>query len=115
MDGAHNPAAFEPLKEYLCSRDCKRTVIFGCLNDKDIDGNLKNLIADEIIAVPCDSPRSRALEDIYSHCVKQFGKKRVKRADGVADALSMADGGIIAVCGSFTLLKEAKNWIEKRI
>ncbi len=115
LDGAHNPAAFEPLKEYLCSRGCKRTVIFGCLNDKDIDGNLKNLIADEIIAVPCDSPRSRALEDIYSHCVKQFGKKRVKRADGVADALSMADGGIIAVCGSFTLLKEAKNWIEKRI
>lgn len=113
LDGAHNPAAFEPLKEYLFSRDCKRTVIFGCLNDKDIDGNLANIVANEIIAVSCPSPRTRTVEDIFAHCRKQFGK-RAKKADSLTQALNIADGETIAVCGSFTLLKEALEWIEKR-
>lgn len=115
LDGAHNPAAFEPLKEYLFSRDCKRTVIFGCLNDKDIDGNLSEIIANEIIAVACPSPRTRTADDIYAHCRKHFGKKRARKAESVADALNTADGGTVVVCGSFTLLKEALEWIEKRL
>ncbi|MDE7439457.1 MAG: hypothetical protein K2N23_03010 [Clostridia bacterium] len=113
LDGAHNPAAFEPLKEYLFSRDCKRTVIFGCLNDKDIDGNLANICANEIIAVACPGPRARTLEETYAHCRKQFGK-RARKAKSLAEALDTADGEIVAVCGSFTLLKEAYAWIEKR-
>lgn len=113
LDGAHNPAAFEPLKEYLYSRDCKRTVIFGCLNDKDIDGNLANICANEIIAVPCTGPRARSLEDTFLHCVKQFGKRRVRKAESVTQALNSADGEITVVCGSFTLLKEAFGWISR--
>ena len=111
LDGAHNPAAFEPLKEYLLSRDCKRTVIFGCLNDREIDGNLSQIVADEIIAVACPSPRTRTLEDIFAHCRKQFGK-RARMAGNVAEALNTADGEIVVVCGSFTLLKEANGWIS---
>ena len=114
LDGAHNPAAFKPLKEYLFSRDCKRTVIFGCLKDKDIDGNLSQLIANEIIAVACPSPRSRTLEETFAHCCKHFGKKRARKAGSVTEALNVADGEIVVVCGSFTLLKESKEWIEKR-
>lgn len=113
LDGAHNPAAFEPLKEYLLSRDCKRTVIFGCLNDKDIDGNLSQIVANEIIAVACPGPRARTLEDTFAHCRKQFGN-RARKAESVTEALSAADGEIVAVCGSFTLLREAYTWIEKR-
>lgn len=113
LDGAHNPAAFRPLQEYLLSRGCKRTVIFGCLNDKDIDGNLAHIIANEIIAVACPSPRTRTVEDIFAHCKKQFGK-RARKAESVTEALDIADGEIVAVCGSFTLLKEALEWIEKR-
>ena len=112
LDGAHNPAAFEPLEEYLCSRGNKRTVIFGCLSDKDIDGNLSRIIADRIIAVPCDSPRSRTTEDIYGHCKREFGRKKVDRAESVSAALDMADGETVVVCGSFTLLKEAREWIS---
>lgn len=114
LDGAHNPAAFKPLAEYLYSRDCKRTVIFGCLNDKDIDGNLSKIVANEIIAVVCPSPRARTLEDTYAHCRKLFGKKRTRKAASVTQALDEADGEIVVVCGSFTLLKEALKWIEKR-
>lgn len=114
LDGAHNPAAFKPLKEYLFSRDCKRTVIFGCLNDKDIDGNLSQLVANEIIAVACPGPRARTPEDTFAHCCKHFGKKRARKAGSVTEALNAAGGEIVVVCGSFTLLKESKEWIEKR-
>ena len=113
LDGAHNPAAFEPLKDYLLSRDCKRTVIFGCLNDKDIDGNLSYITADEIIAVACPSPRARTLDDTFEHCRKYFGNK-TRRAESVSEALDTADGEIVVVCGSFTTMKEAFEWIGKR-
>lgn len=113
LDGAHNPAAFLPLKYYLSSRKFKRTVIFGCLGDKDIDGNLSGLDADEIIAVACPSPRARTLDDTFGHCRKFFGNM-TRRAESVSKALDMADGDTVVVCGSFTTLKEALEWIEKR-
>lgn len=111
LDGAHNPAAFEPLSEYLKDGK-KRTVIFGCLNDKDIDGNLSYLSADEIIAVKCPGPRARSVQDVAGHCRKFFSN--VKIAASVADALDSAKHSEVVVCGSFTLLKEALEWIEKR-
>lgn len=112
LDGAHNPAAFEPLAQYLYSCGNKRTVIFGCLNDKDIDGNLASVCAEKIIAVACPSPRARSLTDTEKHCRKQFGGKRVETAESVSDALDRADTKVVVVCGSFTLLKEAREWIS---
>ena len=112
LDGAHNPAAFEPLNEYLKGANGNRTIIFGCLGDKDIDGNLCRLSGREIIAVKCPSPRTRSAEEVARHCRKFF--KDVKQAESVSKALEIADGEEIIVCGSFTLLKEALEWIEKR-
>ena len=111
LDGAHNPAAFEPLSGYLKGGK-KRTIIFGCLSDKDIDGNLSRLKADEIIAVNCPSPRTRSADEVAAHCRKFF--KKVKQAESVTDALEIADAEEVVVCGSFTLLGEALEWIEKR-
>ena len=112
LDGAHNPSAFEPLSKYLKSSNKKRTIIFGCLKDKDIDGNLCYLTADEIIAVKCPGPRGRSAEEVEEHCRKYF--KNVKKAESVTKALDKADAEEVIVCGSFTLLKEALEWIEKR-
>ncbi len=115
LDGAHNPAAFEPLVKSL--KDLPReeiTVIFGCLKDKDIGGNLATLsgVCDNIIAVKCPSPRARSLEETAQACKKYFDK--VSTAQSVAEALDKAHTQTVVVCGSFTLLKEAKLWIEKR-
>ena len=110
LDGAHNPEAFEPLSNYL--KDGKLTIIFGCLNDKDIDGNLSHLKADEIIAVRCPSPRTRSAEEVAAHCRQFF--KNVKKAESVASALQKANAEEVVVCGSFTILREALEWIEKR-
>ncbi len=115
LDGAHNPAAFEPLADFLRRRAGKKIIIFGCLSDKDIDGNLGYLkgLADGIMAVECPGPRARSLSETSSVCRKYF--KEVRTALSVTEALDTADAPTVAVCGSFTLLKEAKEWIEKRL
>ena len=105
LDGAHNPAAFEPLSDYLNRVKKNRTIIFGCLGDKDIDGNLRYLCGQEIIAVNCPSPRTRSAEEVARHCRKFF--KNVKTAASVTQALDVAEGDEIVICGSFTILKEA--------
>ena len=116
LDGAHNPAAFEPLKSRLqgFSGD-GLTLIFGCLKDKDSGGILSALSASKaktIIAVPCPSLRSRTAEEVQKECLKHFNN--VIKAQSVSEALDAANTETVAVCGSFTLLKEAKQWIEKK-
>lgn len=115
LDGAHNPEAFVPLSDYLLGVPrAEVTVIFGCLKDKDIEGNLSALagLAENIIAVECDSPRRTPLDQTERACKKYF--KSVSTAQSVADALNKAFTKTVVICGSFTLLKEAKEWIEKR-
>ncbi|MDE7163305.1 MAG: hypothetical protein K2O44_04420 [Clostridia bacterium] len=115
LDGAHNPEAFAPLCAYLSGVPREKvTVIFGCLNDKDVDGNLSALapVAANVIAVECDSPRKVPLDQIDSACKKYF--KNVTAAQSVTHALNSAFTQTVVVCGSFTLLKEAKQWIDKR-
>ncbi len=115
LDGAHNPAAFLPLNEYLQRYFGQGvTVIFGCLADKDIDGNLEALtgLAEDFVAVECPSRRALPLAKIKERGEKYFDK--VRTAGSVSEALESAKGSVVVVCGSFTLLKEAKEWIEKR-
>ncbi|MDE7401000.1 MAG: hypothetical protein K2N17_02990 [Clostridia bacterium] len=115
LDGAHNPAAFKPLTQALKSLPRSEvTVIFGCLKDKDIEGNLSALseVCGNIIAVECDSPRKMPLDQIERACKKYF--KSVATAQSVSDALNKSYTKTVVICGSFTLLKEAKQWIEKR-
>lgn len=118
LDGAHNPASFIPLKEYLNETGGSITFIFGCLSDKDIDGNLSELcgISEKLYAVTPESPRAMDKEIMLDKCKKYF--KDVVYAGSVENALNAlnaATGDTVAVCGSFTLLREAKQWIEKRL
>lgn len=114
LDGAHNPAAFRPLIQSLKGLPRSEiTVIFGCLKDKDIEGCFSQLsgVCPSIIAVECVSPRKMPLSEILKHCKKYF--KNVSSAESVSAALNTAYTKTVVVCGSFTLLKEAKLWIEK--
>ena len=113
LDGAHNPVSFGPLHHYISNLSGKDiTIIFGCLADKDIDGNLSALAGDteNIIAVECKSPRKLPLSEIEKSCKKYF--KNVTCAESVSDALNIAYTNTVVVCGSFTLLGEAKQWID---
>ena len=115
LDGGHNPCALEPLRIYLdwnFPNDEECTVIFGCLKDKNIDDVLCMLPEAKFIAVKCPSPRARSVEETAEACKKYFND--VSTAESVTEALDKADTKAVVVCGSFTLLKEAKQWIDKR-
>jgi folylpolyglutamate synthase/dihydropteroate synthase len=51
-------------------------------------------------------------EDMVQTMKRHF--KVVQSEEGIAKALERAEGKHVVVCGSFTMLKEAKQWIEKR-
>ncbi len=113
LDGAHNPAAFSPLAQLL-KEYSGATVIYGCLSDKDYSGCLEILktCADRIIAVPTSGARASDIDKVFAECKKQF--KYADRARSVTEALERAQGNTVAVCGSFTILKEAFEWIERK-
>lgn len=114
LDGGHNPSGVKPLKSLLDEFDPKDvTLIYGSLSDKDICGNLSILSgsAARIIAVKPNSPRAMDLNKLLGACGQYF--KNATSADSVAEALQNLRG-VVAVCGTFTLLKEASVWINKR-
>lgn len=112
VDGGHNPDGVAPLAELLgkfSSQDV--TLIFGSLSDKDINGVLTRLsgLASRVYSVRPPSPRSSCLNTQTAVCKKYFAA--VEQLNSVTDALKKASG-VVAVCGTFTFLKEALNWIE---
>lgn len=114
LDGAHNPESFIPLVSLLKGRygGARRTLVYGCLGDKDIKSVLRSLkgCAEEVIAVRPPGNRAMSREDIIAACSEEFS--RVRGAHSVGEALSMAECDVVAVCGTFTILKEAKEWID---
>ena len=114
VDGGHNPSGIKPLAELLKTfPTADIQIIFGCLSDKDIHGNLRQLkgLANKITAVQPPSPRATDIDTIVAACKKYFDA--VSKEGSVSAALEKA-AGVVVVCGSFTLVKEALNWIEKR-
>ncbi len=116
LDGSHNPESVAPLaallgKEYA-GKD--RTLVYGCLSDKDIEAVLARLsgCAERIYAVPPPGYRAMDYEKIFSACRAVFPDAR--RADSVSGALDAAVGDVVAVCGTFTILKEAFEWTEQK-
>lgn len=115
VDGCHNPSGFAPLADLIKNYSSSEvTLIFGCLADKDIDKNLCALqgLAARIIAVRPPSSRAMDIDKIYSACKKYF--RSVEIENNISGALEKSNGKVV-VCGSFTLVKEAVKWIEKRL
>lgn len=114
VDGGHNPSGMKPLAELINNFPADKVeIIFGCLSDKDINGNLRALegLSKKITAVQPDSPRALDINKITAACKKYFAV--VSEDKSVSAALEKANG-VVVVCGSFTLVKEALSWIEKK-
>ncbi len=116
LDGAHNPAAIEALTQSLSGGTLnfkgEAELVFGCLSDKDVEASAKILAPHfkKAILFEPDSPRAMALNRI----VKAFeGKIEIETAPSVSGALDKAECATVVVCGSFTIIKEAEEWIKK--
>ena len=115
LDGGHNPDGVLPLVDFVDSLNAQNpTLIYGCLSDKDVDGCAKNLAKTfgDVIIVSPKSYRAMPVEQIFNTYKKYFNNVRL--ATNERQAIDMAQGETVVICGSFTLLKECKKWIEKR-
>ncbi len=114
LDGAHNPAAFAPLVQTLRYIDGVKSLVYTNLSDKNVHANAAILGRhfDEILVIPAPDDRAMDVRTIDSAFVPY--NVNVGICTNVVEALSYAAGSIVVVCGSFTHLKEAKNWIEQR-
>jgi dihydrofolate synthase/folylpolyglutamate synthase len=114
LDGSHNPASFAPLIDVLKDDGNRKTLIFGCLSDKDVNAAAKCFSGafDKVYVFSPHSYRAMDGKLIYDTFKKYFSE--VTLVGDVAEGLSKANDNFIVVCGSFTILKEAKEWIDKR-
>ncbi len=113
LDGAHNPGAIAELVEVLENIKGEKELVFGCLSDKDVESAARLLAPcfKRVILFSPPSVRAMALEKI----VGAFSNKLdYITADGVSDALKKTQSKTVVVCGSFTFIKEAQEWIKKR-
>ncbi len=88
----------------------KNTMLFGRV---EVINSSKTYILDgDIMVVTPESYRAKPSEEVYLQSKKYFAHTYLKQR--VLSALESAAGDVVIVCGSFTLLKEAKQWIGKR-
>lgn len=115
LDGAHNPSAFSSLCEVLDVVGGADFAVYGSLSDKDIQKNILNLKGrvGKIYAVTPDGGRAMPADKVVGECARQGVP--AEKFESISAALLKASGKIVVVCGTFTILKEAKQWIEKRL
>ena len=114
LDGSHNPDSFGPLTDVLRGTEGAKTLVFSCLSDKDVNAaaDILSPYFDRVVLFTSPSYRKMALDGIYA----AFSRKtdNIICAEDTASALEAAQGDkVVVLCGSFTVLKEGKQWIEK--
>ncbi|KPK75196.1 MAG: hypothetical protein AMJ79_12285, partial [Phycisphaerae bacterium SM23_30] len=117
VDGAHNAdsiRAFIHATGQHVPYD-SMVVIFGCCEDKDVEGMLQQLRygADKVIFTRVNSPRS-IYPDELAQLYTEICGKMCQTANTLGDALQIAKtavstGDLICITGSFYLVGEAKQ------
>ena len=115
LDGAHNPAGAEALRDYLDEFGRRPlTLVFGAMNDKKLDriGAILFPLADNLILTEVDNPRAaspatlEAIATRFSNGVSTFNSVR----DARRAALRITPReGMICVTGSLYLIGEWKR------
>lgn len=117
LDGSHNLPAAVSMCESL--RKLNKPVYFcvAMMEDKDYSGYVKELsaIAKSVITTEIQMPRCLKATKLQ----EEFSKYNVPvKAEGdpkcaVLEALSMADDGIVCVCGSLYFAGEMRPWLRE--
>lgn len=117
LDGAHNPAGAQALRDYLDELNHPLTIIFGAMRDKKLDRIAEILfpIADLLILTPINNPRSADVETLAL-----LARGTVIETASSAEALRTAiaqtpKDGLICVTGSLYLIGETRPMILKLV
>ncbi|MBI9018191.1 MAG: bifunctional folylpolyglutamate synthase/dihydrofolate synthase [Phycisphaerae bacterium] len=121
VDGAHNAASIKAVIQATGQHIPydSMVVIFGCCEDKDVDGMLQQLQygADKVIFTRVKSPRSVDPDELVRRYTDLCGKM-CQAGETLEEALEIAKpaistGDLICITGSFYLVGQAKEMIAK--
>jgi dihydrofolate synthase/folylpolyglutamate synthase len=116
LDGAHNPAGAEALRDYLNEWGRRPlTLVFGAMSDKKLDriGEILFPLADQLILTTIDDPRAASLETLEPIATR-FARGSVLKSKSTQNAHRAAlrntpAEGLICVTGSLYLIGEWKQ------
>jgi dihydrofolate synthase/folylpolyglutamate synthase len=119
LDGAHNPAGAEALRDYLQQSGRRPlTLVFGAMRDKKLDriGELLFPLADNLFLTTIDNPRAASLDALQSVAAEFAGGSIAEfktSRDAFEAALRITPAqGMICVTGSLYLIGEWKKQHE---
>jgi dihydrofolate synthase/folylpolyglutamate synthase len=115
LDGAHNPAGCQSLREYAEEfAPHPLTLVFGAMRDKQLDqiGEILFPIVDLLILTTIENPRSASIE-MLEPIANRFAKGRVVKMQSSVQALRIATemtppNGLICIAGSLYLIGEVR-------
>lgn len=118
IDGAHNPAGAQSLRDYLAEFAARPlTLVFGAMRDKQLEqmGEILFPIANTLVLTTVDNPRSASIETLQTIAAR-FAKGTVLQSQSSTDALQIAlantpPEGLICVAGSLYLAGELRPLI----
>jgi dihydrofolate synthase / folylpolyglutamate synthase len=116
LDGAHNPAGAEALRDYLDQFGRRPlTLVFGAMSDKKLTslGEILFPLADNLILTTIDNPRAASLETLAAIAAR-YNPGSVTKSKTIAEAFDAAlrqtpSYGLICVTGSLYLIGEWKK------
>jgi dihydrofolate synthase/folylpolyglutamate synthase len=118
LDGAHNPAGCQSLREYLDEFAPRPlTLVFGAMRDKQLDRIAEILfpVAGLLILTAIENPRSAWIQ-MLQPIADRFANGNIVAAQSSAEALLIAtektpSNGLICVAGSLYLIGELRPTI----
>jgi dihydrofolate synthase/folylpolyglutamate synthase len=122
IDGAHNPAGAESLRNYLDEFAARPlTLVFGAMRDKQLKqmGEILFPCADTLILTTIKNPRSASIERLQQ-VADRFARERVLTVRSSAAALRIAEAetppeGLICIAGSLYLAGELRPLILRKL
>lgn len=119
IDVTHTEAGSEGLARDVAEIYGKLPVVFGVLEDKDVDGICRNIagVASRVVVCAPETERARPAASTLEHMLRFFPDAEV--AGSVGEAVSLAVSGLhegerALVTGSFHMAEEALIWLAKR-
>jgi dihydrofolate synthase/folylpolyglutamate synthase len=115
LDGAHNVAGCESLREYLDEFAPRSlTLVFGAMRDKQLDqiGKLLFPVADVLVLTTIENPRSASIETLRD-VASRYARGMVIESTSSSEALRVAREqtapyGLVCVAGSLYLVGEVR-------